>query len=70
MIDEKISKEMRWRVVVDICFFRIFARKKKNNMVAFALYRLPYANEYVRAVQHKGEVEELHRYTELNGKSG
>ena len=70
MIDEKLSKEMRWRVVVDICFFRIFARKKKNNMVAFALYRLPYANEYVRAVQHKGEVEELHRYTELNGKSG
>lgn len=70
MIDKKLSKEMRWRVVVDICFFRIFARKKKNNMVAFALYRLPYANEYVRAVQHKGEVEELHRYTELNGKSG
>lgn len=39
-------------------------------MVAFALYRLPYAKEYVRVTQHDGEVEELHTYTKLNGKSG
>lgn len=39
-------------------------------MVAFALYRLPYAKEYVRMIQHDGEVEELHTYTELNGKNG
>ena len=39
-------------------------------MVAFALYRLPYAKEYTKLVQHKGELEELFSYTKLNGKQG
>jgi len=39
-------------------------------MAAFAFYRLPYADEYVRMVQHEDNPEELYAYTALNGKSG
>lgn len=50
--------------------FFVFLHETRKDMVAEALYRLPYADEYVRVTQHEGNVEELRSYTKLNGKSG
>ena len=57
-------------MVVGIISSNFASGEIKKTMVAFALYRLPYANEYVRMIQHEGQVEELHTYTELNGRAG